>query len=149
MDVQSDLMLLSLFEKKSRMAVITSLLPIFEILYKQTYCSAYPFYVDLNSNITILAREFRLYNNGLWYLAGPLSAWELSCIEMVDNVCTRAYTQFYLNKVHFDHMTYLKWIFSNVKTILNQLAVLFSQELSCVEMVDNVYTRAYMQFYLN
>ena len=27
-------------------------------------------------------------------LTGPLSAWELCCVEMVDNVCTRAYMQF-------------------------------------------------------
>ena len=58
-------------------------------------------------------------------LAGPLSAWELSCVEMVDNVCTRAYRQFDLICVHFPHMTDLKWTFSNV--ILNILAVLFSR----------------------
>ena len=48
-------------------------------------------------------------------LTGPLSAWEVSCVEMVDNVCTRAYRQFELICVHFPQMTDLKWTFSNVK----------------------------------
>ena len=47
-------------------------------------------------------------------LTGPLSARDLSCVEMVDNVCTRAYMQIDLICVHFSHMTDLKWIFSNV-----------------------------------
>ena len=38
-------------------------------------------------------REFRLYMD-FDILTGPLSAWELSCVEMVDNVGTRAYMQF-------------------------------------------------------
>ena len=29
-------------------------------------------------------------------MTGPLSAWELSCIEMVDNVWMRAYMKCYL-----------------------------------------------------
>ena len=48
-------------------------------------------------------------------LTCPLSVWECSYVEMVDNVCTRAYMQFDLICVHFSHMTDLKWIFSNVK----------------------------------
>ena len=61
-----------------------------------------------------LAREFRLYMD-FDMLAGPLSAWELYCVGMGDNVRTRAYMQFYLIYVHFHHMMSLKWIFSNVK----------------------------------
>ena len=48
-------------------------------------------------------------------LTGPLSVWELSCVEMVDNVCTCAYMQFDLICVNFPRMADLKWIFSNVK----------------------------------
>ena len=41
-------------------------------------------------------------------LTRPLSAWELSCVEIVDNVYTRAYLmQFDLICVHFCHMTYM------------------------------------------
>ena len=52
---------------------------------------------------------------GFWYSDGALSAWELSCVEMGNIVCTRAYIQFDLIYVHFPHITNLKWIFSNVK----------------------------------
>ena len=40
---------------------------------------------------------------------------ENSCVEMGDNVCTRAYMQFDLIYVYLHHMTDLKSIFSNVK----------------------------------
>ena len=62
-----------------------------------------------------------------YILRGPLSALELSCVEMVDILCTCAYMQFDLNYVHFPHMSNLKWIYSNVKTISEYiLAVLLS-----------------------
>ena len=64
--------------------------------------------------VTILAREFRLYMD-CDKLMGPLSVWELSCVEMGDIVCTCTYTQFDLICVRFHHMTNFKWIFSNVK----------------------------------
>ena len=48
-------------------------------------------------------------------LTGPLSAWELSCVEMGDIVCTRAYILFDLIYLHFPHVTNLKCIFPNVK----------------------------------
>ena len=48
-------------------------------------------------------------------LMGPLSAWELSCVEMVDNVYKRAYMQFNLINVHFPLMADLKWIFYHVE----------------------------------
>ena len=47
-------------------------------------------------------------------LTGPLSVWESSCVEMVDNVCTREYMQFDLILVHIPHMIDFKWIFSTV-----------------------------------
>ena len=62
----------------------------------------------------VVAREFRLHMD-FDILTGPLSAKELSCVEIWDIVCTRAYMQFDLIYVHFPPMTNLKWIFSNVK----------------------------------
>ena len=52
---------------------------------------------------------------GLLYIDGSITVWELLCVEVVGNICTRAYMQFDLIEVLFHHMTYLKWIFSNVK----------------------------------
>ena len=46
----------------------------------------YPLYVEL-------AREFRLYKD-FWYSDGSITARELLCVEVVDNVCTGAYMQF-------------------------------------------------------
>ena len=48
-------------------------------------------------------------------LTGPLTVWELSCIEMGDNLCTDANMEFDLIYVHFPHISDLKWIFSNIK----------------------------------
>ena len=31
---------------------------------------------------------------GLWYFDGSITAWELLCVKVVDNVCKRVYTQF-------------------------------------------------------
>ena len=46
--------------------------------------------------------KFRLYMD-FDILTDPLSVWELSCVEMVGTVCTRAYMQFDLICVHFPH----------------------------------------------
>ena len=42
----------------------------------------------------MLAREFRLYMD-FDILTGPLQPENSLCVEVVDNVCTRAYMQFY------------------------------------------------------
>ena len=66
----------------------------------------------------------------------PLSARELSCVEMVDNVCRRSYMQFDSIFVHFPHMTDLKWIFSNVKINSESIGgVVFSD--TCTHLLLN------------
>ena len=54
-----------------------------------------------------------------------LSGREPSCVEMLDNECTRAYMQFDLICVHFPHMTDLQWIFSNVKVNFESIGGVF------------------------
>ena len=48
-------------------------------------------------------------------LKGPLTAWELNCVEMGDNIFTDAHMEFDFIYVHSPHMTDLKSLFSNVK----------------------------------
>ena len=48
-------------------------------------------------------------------LTSQLTVWELSCVEMGDNVCIDTHMEFELIYVHVAHMTDLKWIFSNNK----------------------------------
>ena len=59
-------------------------------------------------------------------LTGQLTARELSCKEMGDNVCTDAHMEFDLTFVHFLHMADFSEYIPMSKLILNPLAVLFS-----------------------
>ena len=66
-----------------------------------------------HSNRALLGLCYSICSPTLWYV--HYQPWELFCVEMVDNVCMRAYRKFDLICVHFPHMTDLKWTFSNVK----------------------------------
>ena len=51
---------------------------------------------DCTSDMNTWPKSCDFAYSGLWYFDGSITVWELLCVEVVDNVCTRAYMQFYL-----------------------------------------------------